>query len=95
MKNGHSEDDTFSQPKILRVIFVMKLLPWNWLKWRGKSVPRETCSYFSHPLDVYEASPGQQSPWTSTHYRSSSDYPNFMTCFYFSLALDQIASTVK
>ena len=35
----------------------MKVLPWKSLKWRGKSVPKECCGYFSHPLDVYEASP--------------------------------------
>ena len=27
-------------------------------------MPKECCGYFSHPLDVYEASPGT-SPWTS------------------------------
>ena len=25
-------------------------------------MPKEYCGYFSHPLDVYEASP-EQSPW--------------------------------
>ena len=40
------------------------MIPWNWLKWRGKYVPKECCGYFLHPLDVYEASLGQ-SPWTS------------------------------
>ena len=29
-------------------------------------MPKEVCSYFSHPLDVYEASPGQ-SPRTSRY----------------------------
>ena len=38
--------------KILRVIFIMKLLPWSRLTWRGNSVPKECCGYFSHPLDV-------------------------------------------
>ena len=37
----------------------MKVLPWNCLKWRGKSVPKDWCGYFLHPLDVFEASPGQ------------------------------------
>ena len=36
------------------------------MKWRGKSVAKECCGYFLHPIDVYEASPGQ-SPWTSRH----------------------------
>ena len=36
----------------------MKMLPWILLKWRGKSVPKECCGYFSFPLDLYEASPG-------------------------------------
>ena len=34
----------------------MKLLRWNWLKWREKSVPKKFWGYFSHPLNVYEAS---------------------------------------
>ena len=37
-----------------RVIFIMKVLLWNWLKWRGKSVRKKSCGYFSYPLD-----PGQ------------------------------------
>ena len=45
-----------------RLIFIIKMLLWNWLKWRGKSVPKECCGYFSHSLDVYEASP-RRSPW--------------------------------
>ena len=40
----------------------MKVLPLNWLKWRGKSVPKECRGYFSHHLDVYEAS-HEQSSW--------------------------------
>ena len=63
MKNGHSEDDTFhitsKTENFKRVIVIMKMLPWNYLKWRGKSVPKECCGYFSHPLDIYEASPGK------------------------------------
>ena len=43
--------------------FIIKMLPWNWLKRRGKSVPKECCGYFSHSLDVYEVSP-RRSPWT-------------------------------
>ena len=61
MENGHIEDDIFHtlvKLKMLRVIFIMKVLPWNWSKWRQKSVPKECCGYFSHTLDVYEASPG-------------------------------------
>ena len=73
MKNGHSEDDaihTLGELKILWVIFTMKVLPWNWLKLR---VPKECCGYFSHPLDVYEASPGQ-TIWTRRLYcRNSSE----------------------
>ena len=60
MKNGHSEDDTFHtlvKLKILRVIFTMKVLPWNWLKWRGNSVPKEFCSYFSHPFHIIFSGP--------------------------------------
>ena len=53
MKNGHSEYDTFrTLVKILKVIFIMKVLPWNWLKWRGKSVAKEFFGYFAHPVDV-------------------------------------------
>ena len=58
-KNGDSsEDDTFhttskTAENVKRVIFIVKVLAWNWLKWRGKSVPKECCDYFSHPLDVY------------------------------------------
>ena len=66
-ENGDSKDDTFYaliKLKILRNF--MKVLPWNWLKWRGKSVPKECCGYFSHSLDAYEASHGQ-SPWISRH----------------------------
>ena len=48
------------------LFFIRKVLPWNWLKWREKSVPQECCNYFSHPLDVYEANPGRN-PWTSRH----------------------------
>ena len=61
MKNGHSEDDTFHTTSNTeyskRVIFIMRVLPWNWLKWRIKSVAKECCGHFSHPLDVYEARP--------------------------------------
>ena len=74
MKNGHSENDTFHtlvKLKFLRVILLwnnkvilLLVLPWNWLKWRENSVPKECCGYFLHPLDDYEASPGR-SPWTS------------------------------
>ena len=52
-ENGDSKDDTFYaliKLKILRNF--MKVLPWNWLKWRGKSVPKECCSNFSHPLSM-------------------------------------------
>ena len=54
-----SEDDTFHTNKtenFKEVDFIKKMLPWNWLKWRRKSVPKKCCGYFSHPLDVYEAS---------------------------------------
>ena len=53
----------------------MKALPLNWLKWRGKSVPKDCCGYFSHPLDVYEASPGQ-SPRKSPSGQSPSNMIN-------------------
>ena len=64
IKDGHSEDDTFhttskTPENFKRVIFIMKVLHWNWLKWRGKSVPKEWCGYFSHLFDVYEVSPEQ------------------------------------
>ena len=59
MKNVHSKDDEFHTTSktgnFKRVTFITKVLPWKWLKWRGKSVPRECCGYFSHPFDVYEA----------------------------------------
>ena len=54
-----SETDNFR-----RIIFIMKVLTWNWLKWRRTSVPKECCDYFSRPSDVYEASL-EWSPWTS------------------------------
>ena len=34
------------------VIFITKVLPWNCLKWRGKSEPKESCGYFSYFLDA-------------------------------------------
>ena len=53
MKNGHSEDDPFHTTSKIEnfkiVIFIVKVLPWNSLKWRGKSVPKECCGYFSRP----------------------------------------------
>ena len=63
MKNGHSEDETFhstsKNQNFKRVIFIMKVLPWNWLKWRGESVSKECCGCFSHAWDVYKASLGR------------------------------------
>ena len=57
MKIGHSEDDTFKS-NFYHESVTLKLIEVN---------------YFSHPLDVYEASP-EQSPWNSRHYcRSSSE----------------------
>ena len=59
MKNVDGKDDTFHTTSktgnLKRVTFIIKVLPWKWLNWRGKSVPREGWGYFSHPLDVYEA----------------------------------------
>ena len=59
MKNVDSKDDTFHTTSktrnFKRITFIIKVLPWKWLKRRGKSVPRECCDYFSNPLDVYEA----------------------------------------
>ena len=66
-KNGHNEDDTSgtttskTTENFERVIFIMTMLPWNWLKWRGKSVPIECCGYFLRPLNAYEVSPVQSS----------------------------------
>ena len=61
MKNRHSKNEAFhttsKTENFKKVIVIMKVLPWNEEKRRGRSVPRESCGYFSHPLDVYEASP--------------------------------------
>ena len=88
----------------------MEVLPWNWLKWRKKSMPKECWGYFSHHLDDYKLSPleeilGPTGIVVETRAKNCSDflsteviincYPNFMTCFYFSRALDQIAATVN
>ena len=65
----NSEDDTMcTTSKIVK----LKNLSWililkrNCVNRRGKSVPKKSCGYFSHPLDVYEVSPGR-SPWTSKY----------------------------
>ena len=51
-----------------RVIFIMKVLPWNWLKCCGSVLKRkDCCTYFSHPLDIYETSTGRNL-WTSRHF---------------------------
>ena len=55
---GHSEDSTFhasskTVENFKRVHFIMKLLPQNWLKWRGKTVPKESCGCFLRPLHGY------------------------------------------
>ena len=69
MKNGHSEDDIFhtlsGTENFKRVIFIIKVLPWNWLKWRGKIVPKKCCGYLSHPLDAYDKASLGQSRWTN------------------------------
>ena len=55
-----------------RVIFIMTVLSWSWLKWRKRAVSKECCGYSSHSLDAYQASRGW-SPWTSRHFcRNSS-----------------------